>query len=250
MKKIFHTSLYVIIGWISFSCGSYRQNIMFNIPEGYALDQQVEQVEKNYRIQKNDYLELKVYTNKGERIIDPNFEAFKENAAQGISTKTEVMYLVDINGVVKFPMLGELKVENLTIRQAEEILQKEYTKYYQEPFVILKYTNKRVIVLGAPGGQVLPLLNENIRLTEVLAMARGIDNNAKAHNIRVLRDKQVFRIDLSTIQGYLNDNMIILPGDIVYIEPVRRPLLEGLKDYLSIVGIATSLTTLILVFTK
>ena len=223
---------------------------MFQVPKGYSLEQQVESAEKNYRIQKNDFLDLKVYTNKGERIVDPNSEAFKESVGQVNTPKNEIMYLVDVNGVVKFPMIGELKIENLTLKQAEEILQKEYTKYYQEPFVVLKYQNKRVIVLGAPGGQVIPLVNENMKLTEVIAMARGIDNNAKAHNIRVLREKQVFMIDFSTIEGYLNNNMIILPGDIVYIEPVRKPLLEGLKDYLPIVSIVTSLTTLILVLTK
>ena len=31
-------------------------------------------IEKNYIIQPNDLLELRVYTNKGERIIDPNGE--------------------------------------------------------------------------------------------------------------------------------------------------------------------------------
>ncbi|HTE34859.1 MAG TPA: hypothetical protein VK666_30990, partial [Chryseolinea sp.] len=36
------------------SCSSYHQNIMFTLPEGTAMNQQVTNVEKNYTIQKND----------------------------------------------------------------------------------------------------------------------------------------------------------------------------------------------------
>ena len=224
---------------------------MFKVPKGYALHQQADIAEKNYIIQKNDFLKLAVHTNNGERVIDPNFEISKDNpTANSSSNRGEADYLVDLNGIVKFPMIADLKLENLTIRQAEEILQKEYSKYYKEAFVVLKYTNKRVVVLGAPGGQVIPLINENVRLVEILALAKGISENAKAHNIRVLRGSQVFVADFSTIDGYLKNNMIIEPGDIVYIEPIRKPLLEALRDYSPFLGIITSLTALIIILSK
>jgi polysaccharide export outer membrane protein len=201
----------------------------------------------NYIIQENDYLQLDVYTNKGERIIDPDLELTKDLGNQNLNTRPVPSYLVDINGVAKFPMVGEIKVAGMTIRQAEEVLQKAYTLFYQDAYVILKYINKRVIVLGAMGGQVIPLSNENIKLIEVLALAKGISNDAKAHNIRVLRDDQVFVADLSTIDGYLKNNLAMEPGDIVYVEPVRRPVSEGLRDYGLILSMVTSLTTLVIV---
>jgi polysaccharide export outer membrane protein len=144
-------------------------------------------------------------------------------------------------------MIGEIKLEGLTLRQAEEILQKEYLNYFKEPFALLTYANKRVIVLGAPGGQVIPLVNQNITLVEVLGMAKGVDNLAKAQNIRVLRKEKVFLIDLSTIDGYKNGNMLIESGDVVYVEPVRRPVSEAFRDYAGIVGLAVSIYTLIVV---
>ena len=248
MKKLLsgNTISSLFLGVILTSCG-YKQNIMFQVPEGYKLQQQVESAEKNYLIQENDYLQLEVYTNKGERIIDPDLELTKDLGNQNLNTKPVPSYLVDINGVAKFPLVGEIKVAGMTVRQAEEILQKSYTQYYRDAFVILKYLNKRVIVLGASGGQVIPLQNENIRLVEVLALAKGVSNDAKAHNIRVLRGDQVFVADLSTIDGYLKNNIAIEPGDVVYIEPIRRPVSEGLRDYGLIISMVTSLTTLVIV---
>lgn len=229
------------------SCGSYRQNIMFKVPEGAVLQQQIETAHRNYVIQPNDWLKLNVYTNKGELIIDPDFSLLKDLPAQNMQRRPDPVYLVDVNGVAKFPMVGELKVEGLTIRQTEAILQQEYSKYYTEPFVVLQYTNKRVVVLGAPGGQVIPLTNENLTLVEVLALASGLPNDSKAQNIRVIRGDQFFVADLSTLDGYKRTNMIMLPGDVVYVEPIRRPVSEAVRDYGPVISIITSLTTLIVV---
>ncbi len=207
-------------------------------------------VEKNYTIQKNDYLKLDVFSNRGERLIDPNPELTNTTANQTTTTRTEFQYLVDINGIAKFPMIGELKVEGMTLREAEEITQKEFQKYFKDPYVVLTYNNKRVIILGAPGGQVIPLTNQNVTLVETIALAKGISNDAKAQNIRVLREDKVFIIDLSTLEGFKAGNMLIEPGDIVYIEPIRRPLSEALRDYSGALTILVSLTTLLVLISS
>ncbi len=220
---------------------------MFKAPEGYILKQQALETENNYQIQKNDFLKLEVFTNNGERIIDPDLKLIKDMPVQNAILKPDLSYLVDINGIAKFPMIGEIKVEGLTIRKAEDILQKEYAKFYKDPFVTLQYTNKRIVVLGAPGGKVIPLINENVTLVEILALASGVDNNAKAQNIRVMRGEQFFIADLSTLEGYQKTNMIMQHGDIVYVEPVRRPVSEAARDYGPLLSLGISITTLIVV---
>ena len=241
--------LFVIMGLLS-SCASYKQNIMFKVPEGYELSKATDLAEQNYTIQKNDYLELKVFTNNGERVIDPDLELTKDLQNQNATVKEELHYLVDSKGNVKVPMVGVLHLEGLTIRDAESLLQKEYSTYYTDPFVNLKFTNKRVTVLGAPGGMVVPLENENVRLHEVLALAKGIGNDAKAQNIRVLRGDDVFLVDFSTIDGYKASDLIMQPGDIVYVEPIRKPVSEALRDYSGILSVLVALTTLIVVITS
>jgi polysaccharide export outer membrane protein len=242
--------LLVLSGLLA-SCASYKQNIMFKPGENFVpepLKAQALKAEHNYVIQKNDLLLLEVYSNNGEKLVDPNPELTQ---TQGSSIqKSDINYLVDINGVVKFPMIGEIKVEGLTLREAEMLAQKEYANYFKTPFVILKYNNKRVIILGSPGGQVLPLTNDNISLAEAIALAKGIGIDGKAHNIRVLREDKVFLVDFSTIEGYKSGNMIIEPGDIVYVEPVRRPLAEGASDYRMLLTMAISAITLITVLTR
>jgi polysaccharide biosynthesis/export protein len=206
------------------------------------------EVENNFQIIKNDRLRIKIYSNGGERLIDPNpqLTGTNQNRQQTNSvSENEPVYLIDLKGLIKLPMVGEVKLEGLTLKQAELVLQKEYERFFKEPYVQLSFVNKRVIVLGALGGQVIPLENENTRLVEVLALAEGLDNNAKAQNMRLIRDNNVYEIDFSTIEGYLNGNMLIQSGDIVYVEPIRKPVSEALRDYSGMFSILVSLVTLI-----
>lgn len=249
LKSIF---FYAVVSGVLFQCASYKQNIMLKPSEGFSpasIKSTALQSERNYVIQKNDFLQLDVYTNGGERLIDPNPELSQSQQIQ-TEGQMQLIYLVDLNGVAKFPMIGELKVEGLTIRQAELLLQKEYEKFYKTPFVSLRFSNKRAIVLGAQGGQVIPLENENVTLAEVLALAKGIDKDGKANNIRIVRGEQIFIADLSTIEGFQKANMIIEPGDIVYVEPIRRPFAEGFRDYGVIVSLMMSVATLIILMTR
>lgn len=234
---------------MSAGCSSYKQNLMLKTPDGFksaTISKEIREAERNYVIQKNDLLQLDVYANKGERIIDPN-----PQLSQGVPEQTEEKplerYLVDLEGKAKFPVIGEVKVEGLTLRQAEALLQAEYEKYFKEPFVLLTFLNKRVVILGAVGGQVVPLDNHNVTLAEILGVAKGLPNDSKSHNIRIVRRDQVFVVDLSTVDGFLKGNMIVEPGDIIYVEPVRKPFAEGLRDYAGLASLLISTLSLIIV---
>lgn len=231
-------------------CRSYKQHIMFKYDEGYPfaeLSARSYATEQSYIIQPFDYLQLEVYTNKGERIIDPDLELNREiGGNQNTMNKPEPEYLILTDSTVALPMIGSVKLGGLTIDQARVFLQDYYSEYYAEPFIILRYTNKRVVVLGATGGQVIPLRNENMSLVEIVALAGGITKNTHADNLRLIRGEQVFLIDLSTLNGYYESNMIVESGDIIYVEPIPRVLSQGAQEISLIVSTITALTTLLL----
>lgn len=222
---------------------------MFRVPATEALHSEAKNAESNYLIQQGDLLTVQVYTNDGERLIDPDFHLTQQTPSQGnVNTvKPERSYLVDEDNSVKLPMVGLVKVAGLSIRQAEEHLQNAYSEFYEKPFVTVDFQNKRVIILGAPGGKVVPLTNNQVTLAEVLALAEGIDNDANATNIRVLRGDEMIAVDFSTFTGYQKGNIIMKPGDIVYVEPIRRPFAESIRDYAPLMTILASITTLVVV---
>ncbi|MFD1871295.1 polysaccharide biosynthesis/export family protein [Hymenobacter bucti] len=280
------------------SCASnryYNQRVLFRLTDekGNRIDTAklrvaVNRTDRNYRIQPNDFLDIRVYTNKGERIIDPNGELqFGSSAGQTSSltsrtatssgsraaqvsrtgsSSSGLELLVQANGLVAVPIIGQTRLSGLTLRQADSTLQVLFTPYYRDTFIQTRVTNNRVIILGSPGGLVIPLANDNMNLLEVLALAGGVDGGSggggggvyryggKTSTIRIIRgdlkNPQIEQIDLSTIAGMRRANLQMEPNDIVYIEPVRRRFLEGLTDAGPVFGAASTLLSAVsIVFT-
>ncbi len=247
------------------SCGAYKNRILFQtdtelVPENVFLA--VEDAKSNYTLQDNDYIEVEVYTNEGELIIDPNNEIRRElnsgNSNQQLGRQQErPRFLIREGGQVKLPLIGDVALSGLTLNEADSLLEKEYSAYYEDAFVITRYVNKRVVVLGSTGGKVIPLQNENTNLIEVIALAGGVGLQSRVNKIRLIRgdlqDPEVRIINLSTIEGMQEANLKVLPNDIIYVEPVQRITSEAVRDISPILSLITSTLTLILLvnnFTK
>ena len=245
--------------------------------------------ERNYVIQPNDFLEVRVNTNKGERILDPNGELQfgmptgtlpsrssvvggqggagsrnaqpQRNTGQGAGASSGGSeFLVQSDGTATLPLVGRMRVSGLSLLQADSLLAIRFNEFYKESFVTTHVTNNRVIVLGASGGQVISLTNDNMNLLEVLALAGGIDgqggggggmgvyrNGGRADNIRIIRgdlkNPRVQQIDLSTLDGMRRANLQVEPNDVIYIEPIRRPLLDALNDAAPLLSLASLVFT-------
>ena len=271
------------------SCASsqyYQKRTLFRLTDsqGRQLDSTklrlaVNRSERNYIIQPNDYIEVRVNTNKGERILDPNGELqfglptgtlpsrsvtspisagnngtrnTGRNNGQGAganagSNAGASEFLVYADGTTVLPMVGRVRVSGLSLLQADSMLATRFNEYYKDAFVTTRVTNNRVIVLGAAGGQVIALTNDNMNLLEVLALAGGIDggggqggtgsfyrNGGRADNIRIIRgdlkNPRVQQVDLSTLDGMRRASLQVEPNDVIYVEPIRRPLLDALND--------------------
>ncbi len=225
---------------------------MFSHEEGFEaakLSAEARALERDYTIKANDLIKVKVYTKNGEILIDPEYELSKEfNNTQ--QTRPDPEYLVRLNGFVLLPMVGDVSIEDLTLHEANLKLKTLYNEYFIDPYVITSYTNKRVYVLGATGGQLLPLTNNNITIAEVIAMAGGMKDMGNSSSIKLIRGDETFLIDFSTIEGYYASNQIVQPGDIVYIEPIKRFFRGNAVEISVFLSLVTTMTTLLILVLK
>jgi polysaccharide export outer membrane protein len=272
MKKI------LVIFWTVLSlssCRLYNQNIMFKTNGDLIYDKVLfakMNAESNYRITPYDRLVFRVYSNKGELIkiigaidgMNPQEPGLNNNVQGNMMMNQQQQgvlgahnnpvnfnaYTVQTDGNVYLPIVGEVKLEGLTARQADSLLTLKFAEPYKQCFVRTQFLNKRVIVFKGATGQVVPLVNENTTLIEILAQTGGMPNDTRAKNIRLIRgdlqNPNVLVIDLSTVEGMRRVNLQVQPDDIVYVEPVRKTFVESATDAAPIISIITSATTFIL----
>lgn len=252
-RHIFSFALCALV-FICSSC--LRNEYRFFLTETDVVNDSVRTLLKEdnpvFTIRANDILELNVYTSKGERIIDPDMEYASSGAKNQSSVakkeKTE-QYLVQKDGSVFLPMIGKTVLAGKTIYEADSLLSSKYDSYYKDSYVKTTIINKRIVVFGPVGGKVIKLDNENVNLVEALALYGGLNTEMRSDKIRIVRgdltNPDVEIVDLSSIDGMRKAQLKLLPGDIVYIEPVKKIFRETMQDILPAVSLLVSLLTLL-----
>ena len=252
-KKSLLVSVFACL--IAFSSCNINPSIMFKTDKNYPykIDQTISNVE--YKIAVNDILGVSVYTNDGFKLIDLTANSSSvQDKSVGSGNLAGNSYDVDIDGFVKLPIIGRIKILGLTPREAEKLLETQYATYYNKPFVTLKVTNRRVLVFPGEGGagKVVTLTNENTTLIEALALAGGISQNGRAARIKLIRgdvrNPQVELIDLSTVEGMKQSNLLLQANDIIYVEPTKRLSQGVLAEIAPFVGIITGLASVVIAY--
>jgi polysaccharide export outer membrane protein len=87
-----------------------------------------------------------------------------------------------------------------------------------------------------------------MNLLEAVAAYGGIDERAKGYNIRIIRgdlkNPEVTIVNLTTINDMKNSIVNLRPDDIIYIEPIRRPGAEAVRDNMYVFNLLQVIVTL------
>ena len=246
MRKLLFLNIIVLLLIVSGCQKSINPSVMFQAPSDYPYNEQQTLTNIEYKIVPNDIIGVSVYTNDGFKLIDLTTNATSVTSTASSVAGPSTRYTVDVEGYVKLPIIGRVKIRDMTIRDAEKMLEQQYATYYNKPYVIVTVLNRRVLVFTGTGGigRVVPLENENTSLVEAIALAGGISETGRSYKIKLIRgdtrNPQVTLINLSTIEGLKQTNMLLQANDIIYVEPVPRISQGILAQITPIVGILTS----------
>ena len=152
-------------------------------------------------------------------------------------------FLVLADGSINLPLIGSIKVQNLTLDEARDLLIQRYSQYAKYPAVNISLTTPRLltIVVGGevyrPGfHKILPVSrdspNESSResflsIPEALQAAGGITSLADIRNIQVrrrIRDREeTISINLWDLLqgGETPQNMLLRDGDAIFVPTAK-----------------------------
>ncbi|MBM3184708.1 MAG: polysaccharide biosynthesis/export family protein [Bacteroidetes bacterium] len=222
---------------------------MFKIPKGenFQYDSIPMKPTEDYVIGPGDRFTFFFSTNNGERIVSgmsgvngTEGQTFNRNNQQFIQD-----YLVRRDGTAELPVIGIINVRGFTTIQLEDTLTELLSKNYIDPFVQIRLSNQRIIIFPGRGqAQVVNLNNVNTTLLEVIALAGGLSEDARANSIKLIRKnknkREIYKIDLSTIQGLKQAEMIVQSNDYIYVDVKPRIASSVLTEVTPWVSILTS----------
>lgn len=214
-KTLFLIFVYLLI----FSCSS-KKDILFiqDIDENneYSLEY------ADIRIKPDDILRIRVSSNSPELS-----QIFSFDPIQSQTTMDSYRingYLVNSDGFIKIPSLKPVYVNDLTITQASNLIEKLLSdeEILSNSTVDIKIVNSYFTVLGEvnmPGRY--SFLENNMNLFQALGIAGDLTINGKRDDIKILSLKEgamkINSIDITSSEFLKSKKFQIFPGDIIIV---------------------------------
>ncbi len=240
----------ILVGILS-SCISHKDAINFqgeNFPPAAAKTYPNKRTP--YRIQPNDILSIKV---KG---IDKEAYDFMNLEPEGVLNAFNAAslfvngYSVNDSGYVYLPVIGLLKVSNLTLNETKSLVQSAVNKQLKNTTVFVSMISFKVSVMGEVknAGQYYNY-NNQLTILEALSLAGDVTDFGNRKNITLIRQNEqgneVVRLDLTNPNLVMSKYYYLLPNDVVYVQPLKAKFTRQNAGNVGI--IASVLTALALI---
>ena len=211
----------------------------------------------------NEYLEatvapfdeLRIYvlsnTGKDDELVKP-FNVLGGSLNQG-GAQQGYGYLVDPNGNIQFPVLGEIHIGGLTRLQVQDTIAAQLIRNGQlkDPLVVVRFMNFKVYLLTSSGGKVLNVDNERCTFLEALAMMGGLDWYTRRDRIGVMREvdgrRVVHYLDPRSTAIFDDDFFLLQQNDIIFTE--ERPYKFFTNNLNTLLGVVSSVISDLAIYT-
>ncbi len=178
------------------------------------------------------------------------------NAAQMVTAgaaNPAAGFLVNQQGYIQYPVLGQLKAAGLTKKALTDTIQNQLTnrKLLVDPVVSVRFLNYRVTVLGEVAHPaVVNVSSEKISVLEALGMAGDITIYGKKENVLLIREENgvrtTRRLNLNDKSSLSSPYFYLKPNDIVYVEPSKSKVATTSKAN-TVVPIVLSALSLVVI---
>ena len=136
-------------------------------------------------------------------------------------------YEIDPEGMIDLPFIGKIKIDRLTVDEAQNILKEVISDFYRNPDLQIKvdeYNSSKVYVVGAVRNQLTINLDQKpIKLIDAAIQANFNPNAAdKVLGTKgfLRRDNEVFKINLNNTFASLDEkeNFYLKKDDVIFID--------------------------------
>ena len=255
LPKIYHyLFLLLLINGLS-SCMSTKQATYFSNASDTTILTRLDEAET--LIQKNDMLSVYISSLNPEASAvfnAPNSQATTTSTTTGSASAGG--YLVNTDGNIQIPILGNIKAAGLTKKQLKADITNSIIdkKLLIDPIVTIRHLNYEVTVIGEVSRPtVINVPNEKISLLKALGIAGDITVFGKKDNVMLIREiegkRKVKRIDLNSNNFLTSPYYYLQPNDIIYVEANKFKVMNANRNQQLLPTILSGLSIIALVVT-
>lgn len=241
--------LLLIFGFLILSSCASKKDIL------YFSDVNLNEVDKTIfsegKIQINDILSIIVSSSSPDLASIYNTNQSTSSTING--------YLVTVEGTIILPVLGKIKVQDLTLLELEHLLVQKLIdgNHLTNPTVTVRLTNAKFTILGEVKNPGTFTFNEqNISILQAIGYAGDLTINGKRQDILIIREENNKRtymtIDLTSKKWFDSSYYYIKPNDVIYVNPNGPKVATSgyVPSFSNLLAVASIAITTILLLTK
>jgi len=241
--KHFLPIFFIVILFVC-SCTSYK-----NVPYFQDLKRDSVLTEKinNFTpliIQSGDLLAIHVTSMSHEADAIFNYNLERPNGLSASSTESaEALggssgesavfgYLVDLDGNIRLPMIGSVKVAGLNTTEITSMLESSLSQVLNKPVVDVRIENFKISILGDvknPGSYSIP--DERVTITEAMAIAGDLNTTGIRTNVLLIREingeRKYVTLDLTSKNIFASPYFYLKNNDVIYVQPNKEKVADN-----------------------
>lgn len=228
--KFFKKGLLLVVAVVALaSCASHKHVAYFQ--NSQETDLSKSQYLYDARIMPKDQLSITVSTINDEAAVPFNLTVPTPYSVNSRSSSSQAMlqtYLVDNDGNINFPILGQIHVGGLTKSECEKMIQdkiRPFMSAVENPIVTVRMTGYQISVIGEvarPG--TFTVSREKISVLEALAQAGDLTIYGQRKNVQLIREdstgqKSIHVFDLTDADIINSPYFYLQQNDVIYVTP-------------------------------
>lgn len=234
--KLKNCILFLLLALLGMSCVTNKKYVYLQKDDVNVKDLPKDTVVRSYDIQKYEYriqpednisVRFESLTPEEYDIFNRNMAAQQQNQQLNQGNAILIGELVDPQGEITYPVIGNVKVAGLTVYEIQNKLQEIADQYLESPVVKVRLINFRFTILGEARREGTVILGNNrVNYIEAIGLVGGLTDLADKKNLKLIR-----QIDGKAEVRYLNlldENFINSPeyfvhqNDIIIVPALRQ----------------------------
>ncbi len=244
--------IYIALGFLV-SCASKADVVYFQDALNYETIVSNNTANNKFKI--NDIVSITISTLDAEASVPFNII---RGVQEGGVRAEQMDYIVDKNGEIDFPVIGNLEIAGLTPQETKELLKEELKNYLTNPIINIRLKNFRVTILGQvnrPG--TYQVNGEQITVLEAIGLAGDLNIKGMRNNVLIIRDfngaKVYQRVDLTNKELLNSPSYYLTQNDVVYVEPNKSAITSSALDNRATIAVSIAsilITSTIILITR
>lgn len=152
---------------------------------------------------------------------------------------------VGVDGMVRLPYTGNLKLVGLTLDEARDLIHEKLSRYFKLPELnvyMKSYGSRKVYVMGnvnAPGIKEMGV--DNMNVYAAVSAAGGVDRKGRSKHVQLIRQidgvlyYREINLDAFVKKHDMSQNIALEDGDIVYVPDSGKIIFsEDIAPYINL----------------